>query len=73
MRVRDIVTSVNKGNPLLSGKGIYKDAIVISVEPLVLVSKETDMRWDHFPKEDLWVIGKASLFQYFKCLKRKKY
>jgi len=64
---RDTVKAIN-GNMLHCASGVYSDAVVISVEPLVLVSRYTDMRWTCYPKEDLKVTGKASWWQYFKCV-----
>ena len=72
MKKRDLVSSKNRGNPLRCGTGMYKRAIVLSVDPLVLVSECGDMRWSCFPREDLEVVGRAGMLTYFKCWLRRR-
>ena len=43
--VGDVVVSTDPGYPLRSGASWYPCAVVVQVEPLVLVSEEADMRW----------------------------
>lgn len=45
MKVGDIVTPDDGGDPLHCGSGFYPDAVVVSLEPLVLVSRSTEMKW----------------------------
>ena len=41
------------------GGGIYSRAVVVSVEPFVLVSEDGDMMWRKIKKSDVRRIGKA--------------
>lgn len=48
------------GQELRSGAEAYRYAIVVQVEPLVLVSRQTDMRWSATVKiDDFVAFGKA--------------
>lgn len=58
------------GNPLRSGASSYDIAIVVSVEPFVMVSEETDMLWQCYPASDVEVIGEASEEMLAKCFTR---
>jgi hypothetical protein len=52
-----------RGCPLVCGSGYYEDAIVVSVEPFVLVSREGDMLWACIRESErhyLKVIGPAT-------------
>jgi hypothetical protein len=61
------------GNVLRSGCEMYRSAIVLSVEPLVLVSHETDMRWSATVKpEQFATIGRATLWERIKIQRRRK-
>lgn len=44
MQVGDIVVP-NKGHYLRSGCSNYECAVVVSMEPFILVSERTDMKW----------------------------
>lgn len=58
-------------NPLRSGAEWYLDAVVVQMEPFVLVSRETDMMWCVSVKaEDYKVIGQASEEMLKACMKR---
>ena len=72
MKVGDIVVSNNKGNPLRCGSGIYSEAAVLQAQPeLILVSKDSTMKWTHFsPTSDLYVSGKVGFLTFLLCLKR---
>ena len=65
MQVGDIVEpndpeSGQQKRVLHSGWGIYPDAVVASVEPFVLISKETDMLWScTWEPDELHVTGHA--------------
>lgn len=58
--IGDIVSSSNEDFPLRSTYAWYRTAIVVSTNPLVLVSLDRTMRWDNFPPEFLVVEGQAS-------------
>lgn len=67
--VGNLVKAIN-GNALACGSGVYPGAIVVSVEPFVMVSESTDMRWGCFPIEDVEVVGQASEELLNKCMGR---
>ena len=70
IEVGDFVCMKN-GECLRSGCEAYSFAVVISVEPFVLCSEESDMRWSStVTKEEFVVIGKASQTTLENCLKR---
>lgn len=50
----------SKGDPLTSGCSVYAAAVVISVQPFVLISEEGDMRWTQRHRDDFKVVGTAS-------------
>lgn len=54
-------------HPLVCGSGAYQYAIVISIDPLILVSPQTDMRWSCVDERTIEVIGKASTWQVWWC------
>jgi len=71
MKVGDIVIPNDPAYPLRSGSGAYTHAIVIQEQPLVLVSEESDMRWESTVKPDkLKVIGVAKQEQLEICMRR---
>lgn len=55
---------------LRCGSGVYPYAIVVSMEPFVLVSESSDMRWGGIPRAALTVIGKATDKQLEVCKRR---
>lgn len=68
--VGDFVCKKN-GGCLRSGSEAYSFAVVISVEPFVLCSEESDMRWSStVTKEEFKIIGKASQARLTNCLRR---
>jgi hypothetical protein len=70
MRVGDLVNNV-KQNRLYCGSGMYHWAVVMQLEPLILVSEGTDMRWDCVKAEEVpEVFGRASRLTTFRCLRR---
>ena len=70
-QVGDLVESTDEGYPLRSGSEWYPIAVVIQVSPLVLVSEESDMRWETTVKPDkLAVVGKADKKTLKTCLRR---
>jgi hypothetical protein len=42
----------------------------MSITPLILVSEETDMRWDKLDADKLGTVGKASFCTVLSCLRR---
>lgn len=51
MRVGSVVVRKD-GNMLRSGAEVYSGAIVVSIEPFVLISEGRDMKWSTLAKED---------------------
>lgn len=72
MKVGDIVAPIpDSGYYLRSGAEWYPDAVVICTDPLVLVSRETDMRWESTVQADkLVVVGEASEVMLARCMSR---
>lgn len=56
--------------PLASGAILYKDAVVVSVSPFVLVSRETDMMWSEIDPADFRVTGRAGRLLLQRCRRR---
>lgn len=52
------------------GSGSYDWACVVSLNPLILVSEEGDMRWDHKEADKLTVIGMVTMEQLAVCVSR---
>lgn len=60
MQIGDIVEAVS---PFIlhCGSGIYRDAVVASTDPLIVISRSGDMRWSAtITEEKLRVVGKAN-------------
>lgn len=70
MNIGDLVRAKPGKDPLCCGSGTYPHAVVISLEPFVMVSEETDMRWSCYPVEDVEVFGKALPETVMKCERR---
>lgn len=70
MRVGDIVVP-KPGHWLRSGCSAYDSAVVVSMEPFILVSKETDMKWSATVKpENFTVSSIATDAMLERCMKR---
>lgn len=70
MNVGDIVRRKD-GQNLRSGGSSYGAAVVVQVTPLVLVSEETDMRWESTVQDVAFeVVGQTTQEHLKKCLKR---
>jgi len=54
-----------------SGCETYTHAIVMHVNPLVLVSEESDMRWTKILLEDVTVVGRASILTRLRIQHRR--
>lgn len=73
MKRGDLVASTNPGYPLRSGCEQYDCAVVMQVEPLILVSEESDMKWSCLSDEAksfLQVIGQADEEAITRCMRR---
>lgn len=62
LKVGDLVVPVDSRNPLRSGAEWYAGAVVIRIDPkLVLVSERGDMRWeDTIQSREFRVVGRAT-------------
>lgn len=58
------------GAALRSGAAIYDAAVVVSVEPFILVSEATDMLWTEQHSENYQVVGQVSLETLGRCVAR---
>ena len=71
MKIGDIVEPIDTRNPLHCGSGWYPHAVVCSVEPFIMVSEETDMKWTCEKAEDYRVTGTASDTVLKNCIKKR--
>lgn len=70
-QVGEVVVPVTPGYGLRSGGSAYEFAIIVSVEPLVGVSEETDMRWGStIDLENFKAIGMARPEHIDQCKRR---
>lgn len=69
MLVGDLVVATN-GETLRSGAEWYPMAVVVQVNPLVLVSEDAAMRWNRKQPTDFKVIGVTDEETLDKCSKR---
>lgn len=71
IEVGSIVRSKDtRGNPLHCGSSQYGAAVVVSLQPFVMVSEEADMRWSTWKADDVEVIGKANPVLLERCMHR---
>ncbi|HAS6095351.1 TPA: hypothetical protein I7145_11955 [Vibrio vulnificus] len=69
--VGDVVAPIKPDYQLASGSGRYESAVVVSVEPFVLVSHASDMRWQSTVKrEQFKIVGKVEGDDLARCLTR---
>lgn len=67
----DDIVFAERDSVLHSGCGMYSHAIVVSANPLVLVSEETDMLWSATTKDmKLRAVGKADFSIFKNCMSR---
>jgi len=60
MKIGNLVASTDNENyPLRTPHGWYPKAVVVNLEPLVLVSEDATARWDNFPRKLLKTVGMA--------------
>lgn len=73
MEIGNTVEPINPRNVLHCGSGYYDDAVVVSVEPFVLVSRCTNMKWSATVAiEDFQVTGDAGDYLLNQCMRRMK-
>ena len=71
-KVGNVVAPLNRSTYTLHcGSGEYASAVVVSVEPLVLVSHSAGMRWESTVQpEKLMVVGDVDADELALCMKR---
>lgn len=69
MKIGDLVAGVN-GYILASGAERYSNAVCVSVDPLIVISKRGDMRWNRLEKENIESVGTASEVDYQNAMER---
>ena len=70
IKVGSLVKPISLHNPLVSGCCRYDYAIVVSVNPYVMVSEMADMKWQCEEIEDYKAFGTAPKEVIDKCMKR---
>ena len=72
MEVGNIVEPTKESGFILHcGTGTYKDAVVISSEPFILTSRESDMKWQAtIKKEDFEITGNIDEKALKNCMRR---
>jgi len=72
MEVGNIVEPTKESGFILHcGTGCYKDAVVISSEPFILTSRESDMKWQAtIKKEDFEITGDIDKITLKNCMRR---
>ena len=69
--VGHMVEPINNDHTLRSGAGYYSSAVVVSVEPFILVSIGADMKWSStVVPEGFKIVGIANEETLNKCLER---
>ena len=69
--IGDLVAPINSDYQLSSGASRYERAVVVSIEPFVLVSESADMRWSSTVlRKNFKIIGKADSSKLDACMKR---
>ncbi len=62
----DIVRPINEVQ-LHCGSHIYQHAVVVSVDPFIMVSKSSDMKWSHHSINNFVKVGVATKKQLKLC------
>jgi len=70
MKQGDIVIEIDGHN--LSGPWHYTHAIVVSMDPFILMSEDADMRWNLQEAKDFKAIGRAFPKQLKQAMRRLK-
>lgn len=68
--VGDIVRPKHPEGTLRSGSSGYTDAVVVSVNPFILVSRDADMMWRHMNKNHFMITEKVDTSTLINCLRR---
>lgn len=73
LRVGDLVSPAIGHGPLRSGASHYERAVVVNLNPFVLVSEGCDMRWEATVRPEHFVkVGRAGWVVTALCLRRIK-
>ena len=71
LKIGDIVKPNDGKGKLHCGSGFYDDAVVVAVDPLVLVSRSAEMKWwATLEGRTFEVVGAATQDQLKRCQRR---
>jgi hypothetical protein len=70
IRVGSVVIPIDPRNALRCGSGVYDDAVVISMEPYVMASRSSDMRWSRIKIEDYKAVNHVTNQALDVCMRR---
>lgn len=70
LRVGDLVNDPKSRTRLCCGSGVYPHAVVMSIDPFIMVSERTDMLWTCQEIEGFVKVGRASRLTILRCTKR---
>lgn len=71
LKIGDVVTPANSGYSLSNGADRYPYAVVVNTDPLILVSREADMRWEATVQRTKFkVIGSCDGEDLDRCITR---
>lgn len=75
MQIGNIVKPTEESRFVLrSGAEWYEDAVVICIEPFILTSKDSTMKWQTtIKKEDFEIVGEADKVTLDKCMRRLQF
>ncbi len=72
MKIGNIIKPTKEsGFHLRSGAGYYKQAVIISLEPFIITTEDSDMKWEATIKEEYFeVVGEADKATLEHCKRR---
>ena len=70
LEIGDLVNDPNEPKRLHCGSGIYPHAVVMSLQPFILVSESSDMKWTQQQPDGLVKVGKADEKTIKRCMRR---
>lgn len=71
VEIGDLVRPIVDHGDFTSGSSRYGYAIVISIDPFIMVSENADMRWSRYSIENVIPFAKASDEVLKVCMRRK--
>lgn len=70
IKIGDVVTPRKEGVYLRSGAEAWSTAMVCSIDPFIMVSQDTSMRWSCEKIENFCVVSTGTIEQLQKCMRR---